>query len=397
MVKKKLKILYIVAPNFGNTFNGQGVRVLELLRGWNDPSIYLELWPISKQELDADNLWSKARENTRFVRLIWTIRLIHRIFFVRDYDIVQLYIQWWGGLLVPLVSHLIGKKSIYVMTLYGADNPSAVRAEYLGGLKVWLLKKFDGIICLTKGLADDCIKHGFRESSLIVLPNSAQDILPPPNNNKMRDRGKYLIPHDAITLIFVGSMIYRKGLDVLVKTFCKLAAQYPDLWLLLVGPQNAKQNPTVNEQYVEEQKSMLDKCGAAKQVIWTGLVNSPHEMSKLYALSDIFVFPTRAEGQGNVIVEAMDHRLPVVVTRLDGITDMMVEDGINGYLVEKENLDGFVSAVGRLINDADLRSSFGEQGSKIIKANFSFSAYCKRLKDYYLDILGGANLPGGKK
>lgn len=394
MATKKIKVLHIVAPNFGSSFSGQGLRTLELLRDWHDPLIDLEPYGSALNQEIGTNLWMSSRKNTRIIRLFWSVRVLCRIFFIRDYDIIQLYVQWWGGLLVPLICHLAGKKCIYIMTLQGADNPSAVKLEFLGNLKIWLLKKFDGIICLTNGLANDCIKHGFKESSLIILPNSAQSILPPPDNNKIRDRIKYAIPNDAMVMIFVGSIIFRKGIDILVKIFCELAVRYSDIWILLVGPQTSKQNPTVKDQYVADQKKVLNDSGLFKRVIWTGLVNSPHELSKLYAMSDIFVFPTRAEGQGNVIVEAMDHKLPVVTTRLEGITDMMVEDCVSGYLVEKEDLKEFVSAVERLINNANLRVTFGDQGFEIIKANFSFESYCKRLRGYYLEILGGTDLPG---
>ena len=76
-------------------------------------------------------------------------------------------------------------------------------------------------------------------------------------------------------------------------------------------------------------------------------------IGKLLSGSRFFFFPTRSEGQGIVILLAMSYGIPVVTTNLGGITDMMMTSNNIGYLVEMNDLEGFVYATKNILNNRE--------------------------------------------
>ena len=79
------------------------------------------------------------------------------------------------------------------------------------------------------------------------------------------------------------------------------------------------------------------------------------------AISDIFCLPSYREGFGTVVIEAAAMCLPVVATRIYGLTDAII-DGVTGLLVEPKNMTQLTEALERLIFDAPLRTYLQQQG-----------------------------------
>lgn len=309
----------------------------------------------------------------------------------KSYDLVHVHTLWWGGLLTPLVARFLGKKAIYHMTLLGSDTPGAVASQPLGWLKLWLFKQYHGVIGLAPALVDDCHQQGFS-SNLIVIPGYLTFELPSLADVKIRReyaRQKFGIPEQAQVLLFVGSVISRKGADLLVDVFIQLASERPDLWLLFVGARNHTENPRLDEKFVTLQQARLERAGLDGRVVWTGLVRDETELIDTYLASDLFVFPTRAEGMPNVVIEAMGCGLPVICSYLPGITNVMVIPEKTGVLVDVDDVEGFVNAVKRLLNDPVLCQNMGTAGRNRAVVEFGFDTYCHRLAAFYRQIMNG--------
>lgn len=381
-----LRVIHVVAPAFGYTFSGPTRRMLRLFQEWSVPEIEFAVWGTDYFGLATEDrkLWSKPVRHTRKVRMLWSLRLIWMLFrHRRDYDLVHVHTLWIGGLLVPLVTRLLGKKAIYHMTLLGSDNPSAVRAQSLGRIKLDLLKKYDGLIGLTPALIHDCEQNRYK-AKLVTLPNPLsfhEDF----NEAVLRTKARsgLGIPSNADVLLYAGSVIARKGVDILVEMFIRLAEKRPNLWLLVLGPYTKLENPRLDENFPAALQQSLTQACLSKRVIWAGLVRDEMALVSKYVASDVFVFPTRAEGQGNVILEAMGCGLPVVCSHLPGVTDVMVVPNDTGYLVDVDDLDGFIAATTRLLDNPTLCHKMGEAGRKRAVADFGFEAYCHKLAGFY--------------
>lgn len=395
-----LRVIHVVYPSFGYTFSGTTKHILRLLREWQVQDITLTVWGSDYLERCSDGdhppFWNGALRHTRGVRLRWALQLFWMLILRRrHYDLLHVHVLWWGGLLAPLVARLLDRKAIYHMTLLGSDTPGSLVSQSLGHLKLALFKQYHGVIGLTPALIEDCRQHGV-ESELLVLPGFL--VFDPPSvpNPARRERARQRlgIPSEARVLLFVGSIIRRKGVDLLVDLFTQLANERPDLWLMLVGAHTHAENPRLDEEFVADQQDKLGRAGLNGRVVWTGLVRDEGDLIDAYLASDAFVFPTRAEGQGYVILEAMGCGLPVVCSHLPGVTDVMVIHSETGYLVQPDDLEGFVTATSRLLDDPELRQRMGMAGYKRAVEEFGFDVYCRRLADFYRTVAATGRVKG---
>jgi len=393
-----LRVVHVVYPSFGYTFSGTTKHILRLLREWQVQDIQLTVWGSDYLErcTDSDDppFWNGVLRHTRSVRLRWAFQLLWMLIRRRQhYDLIHVHVLWWGGLLAPLVARLLGKKAIYHMTLLGSDTPGSLVSQSLGSLKLALFKQYHGAVGLTPALVDDCRRHGL-ESEFLVLPGFL--VFDPPSlpdlARRQHVRQQWGIPGHAQVLLFVGSIIRRKGVDLLVDLFTQLASKQPDLWLMLVGAYTRAENPRLDEEFVASQQDKLVRAGLNGRVIWTGLVRDEDKLVDAYLASDAFIFPTRAEGQGYVILEAMGCGLPVVCSYLPGVTDVMVVHNKTGYLVKPDDLEGFVTATTKLLDDPELRERMGMAGYKRAISEFGFDAYCRRLADFYRTVAAGGQV-----
>lgn len=158
------------------------------------------------------------------------------------------------------------------------------------------------------------------------------------------DITKYLAKkehYDARQLIYVGSLIERKGLDLLLPAFAKAS---DDLRLVIVGEGQEKQ----------ALKEQIEKLQITERVVFMGYVEG-EALRKLYHDSDVFILPTREDCFGLVILEAMCASLPVISSKYaDGAKDLLLP-GENGYIVDPEDTDAFADTIEQIFLEGKLQ------------------------------------------
>lgn len=136
-------------------------------------------------------------------------------------------------------------------------------------------------------------------------------------------------------LLFVGRLDYEiKGLGLLIKSLKKLKELVPDFTLTVVGDGNGKER-FLKEAIEAEVIDNIKMIGATTQVI------------RYYNNSSICIVPSTQEGFGLVVTEAMECGLPVISYKTEGPSEI-IEDGINGFLVEKFDTDAFALRIAEL-------------------------------------------------
>lgn len=174
------------------------------------------------------------------------------------------------------------------------------------------------------------------------------------------DIQKYLAKKDsyqARQLIYVGSLIQRKGLDLLLPA---LAQTSEDIRLVIVG--EGQEKPLLEQQ--------MKKLNLTERVEFKGYVEG-EALRRLYMESDAFILPTREDCFGLVLLEAMCASLPVISSKYaDGARDL-IEEGKNGYIVDPEDTDAFAKTIERLFSEGRLAKmgSYSYQKAQ----EFSFS------------------------
>lgn len=137
-------------------------------------------------------------------------------------------------------------------------------------------------------------------------------------------------------IISMGRLTSQKGFDILLSAFKKIAAQYQDWQLIILGKGELR----------SELENLRDNLGLTEQVIFPGIFSNPFPLLKQ---SKIFVLSSRFEGFGNVLIEAMACGLPVISTDCPSGPREIICDGVDGILVPTEDASALAVAMEHLI------------------------------------------------
>jgi phosphatidylinositol alpha-mannosyltransferase len=173
-------------------------------------------------------------------------------------------------------------------------------------------------------------------------------------------------------LLFVGRLEPRKGFPVAVRAFGRVARDYPDTWLVVVG--DGADRDAVQE---------LD-AGARARVLMLGRV-SQEALPTYHRAADIFLAPAiGSESFGIVLVEAMAAGLPVLASDIPGYREVM-RHGQEGLLVPPDDPVRLAGAMRRLLDDPAYAASLGENGA-LRAREFDWEAIVHQLEDEYAEL-----------
>jgi len=197
-------------------------------------------------------------------------------------------------------------------------------------------------------------------------------------------RNQLKIPPEAIVLLGVGRMVYKKGFDTIIQAMPMVSSAH----LVLIGEGGQR----------AEWEALAQKLGVDKRVHFVGNVPR-HEILTWYNLADIFVMPSvkrPADGLNVCVVDAMACGKPVVATNIAG-NPLVVRDGDNGFLVPEQRPELLAAALNRLIADPQLRQRFGERSRERVVEEFSWKSLARRYGKLFEDVIsaGAVYKPGG--
>jgi glycosyltransferase involved in cell wall biosynthesis len=180
----------------------------------------------------------------------------------------------------------------------------------------------------------------------------------------------------AMVIGFVGRLERDKGISELLEIWERLKDEYPNIYLLLVGPWDMVKMTGEGL----EIKKIFDNDN---RVVQSGFVE---DVAPYYTLMDILLFPSHREGFPNVPMEAVAMEVPVVASNVVGCVDAVV-NGETGFLVPKGDVDAFIDAVIKLLNDTALRRKFGKAGRERCIREFSPQPIWEALIAEYMRLL----------
>lgn len=307
----------------------------------------------------------------------------------KEVDLFHFHVLWWGSLIAALEAKLLGIPTIYESVLLGADNPGAISSEQLGSLKLRLFHCFSKILAISQTIADDFLNHAFQENNVSVIMNCVDlDLFTPPKNNaeKVSLRNTFPIDEASKVLLFVGSVSERKGLEILLKSLKRLCGDYSGLVLLVVGPKDASENPSISPEYTRQIEDLINSLSDQVKIEFRGIMHDPLELSKIYRIADIFVFPSRQEGLGNVVLEAMASGLPVVSSDLPVLKNV-IRPGENGLVFPVGDVISLKENLQLLLSDSALCEKMGANAKYLVNQQHSFTEWQSRITKLYQDLI----------
>lgn len=233
----------------------------------------------------------------------------------------------------------------------------------------------DLALACSRAVRDQRIRiHGIAPSRVRVLYNGL-DLAEFDGLAGSRGPGEGIPAESNETVLcFVGRLVPQKGLDLLFRGL-GLLEQVPPWKVLLVG------------QGVEEPRlrAMAADLGLRDRVLFVG-PKAWREIPAILTGCDLFVHPSRREGLGLSIVEAMAARLPVVATSVGGIPEV-VTHGKTGMLVPPENPAALADAISHMIQHPDERRRMGRNGREFVEENFDINKIARQLEEIYEELV----------
>lgn len=194
-------------------------------------------------------------------------------------------------------------------------------------------------------------------------------------------RRKLNLAPDERVLVSVSRLSKEKNINFLLEALATLADDgNPSFRLLLIGDGNER------ERLVKRAEEM----GLGERVDCVGAV-APEDMAAWYHLGDLFVFASRSETQGMVILEAMAAGLPVVAVRSSGIDDV-VQQGQTGFKTA-EDRQAWAARVRELLEDDALRSRLADRARELA-ARHAIDPFAARVHDFYAQLLAARGQDG---
>ena len=228
-------------------------------------------------------------------------------------------------------------------------------------------------VAISPAVAEQLAEAGVPGDRIITI-NSAVDpesLMPKAGRDATR-LAESAAP-DALVLLTVGSLVRRKGHDVLLAALAGLHTdgQRPLLWIAGDGPERAS---------LEKQAAEL---GLQGQVHFLGRRS---DVPDLLAACDAFVLPSRREALGVAALEAMAAGRPVVASRVGGLAQAVVHDR-TGLLVPADQPEALTEALARLLRDQELRDRLGAAGPSRVAEGFLAEQMVHAYEKLYREVL----------
>jgi glycogen(starch) synthase len=259
-------------------------------------------------------------------------------------------------------------KAPYIVSLRGGDVPGfrpydfAFYHRMVAPLlhRVW--RHAGAVVANSHGLAD--LARAFdRRVPIEVIPNGV-------------DTTRYQGPENRNwtfpKMLWVGRLVYQKGLDVLVEALGDLKSLPWELTLIGDGPIRA----TLEQQALQK--------GIADRIFFTGWLDR-EEMDRFYHEANLFVFPSRHEGMPNALLEAMACGLPVIASRIAGNEELVIP-GETGLLVPPQDSGALRKALETLLTAPENRKKMGIAARQRVETHYTWEQVARQYFTLLQDV-----------
>lgn len=237
-------------------------------------------------------------------------------------------------------------------------------------------RRADAVIAISNNIGSMIASHhGLDEKKVKVCPLGIRVPAGLPAGAKNNGR----------TVLFVGRLEKRKGVDALFKAIPDVVEKVPGVSFDIVGSDT---QTTTGGSYKNCLLDTLDKK-YHENVKFVGYVDEDR-LNAYYRDCDVFVAPSLYESFGLIYLEAMARGKPVIGCRAGGVPEV-VRDGETGLLVEPDDPAGLSKAMVRLLEDDGYRANMGAHGRELVESHFTVKAMCENTLAVYRSVLNDPN------
>lgn len=342
-----------------------------------DPALPLvseiEGTPVRRVPVDVSSRLSKLSAAVQTVRFFLAAR--------HTFDIVHLHGFSQKSVLIVLLARMFGKRIILTIHTAGSDEAQAAREA--GWAAFWAYRQADLYLAISSRIAHNYLAAGLPKSKLRRAPNGldVERFHPPSRQERQVARlGLQPLSDDLCWILFVGFFSREKGPDVLFDAWLRLRDMgAPPSGLLFVGATDSAYHE-VDKTLAAAITARATELGVSDRLRFTGPMAN---VEAAYHAADVFVMPSSREAFGMVLVEAMASGLPVVASRIDHVTDEIVDDGVTGHLVPANDPAALAEALMLVLRAPAEAQRLGADAREAVVNRYSLEAARQRWIEAY--------------
>jgi 1,2-diacylglycerol 3-alpha-glucosyltransferase len=305
----------------------------------------------------------------------------------KDFDLVHIQ--------TPFVAHYAGVALAEMLGVPRVATYHTFFEEYLyyyvrfmpRRLMRWAARRFsvaqcndlDAIVVPSRAMRETLEGYGVRKPMHVIPTGIDHAQLGAGDGTRFRHR--YGIEEDRPVMVHVGRIAHEKNIDFLLEVMAAVHAQMPEAVMIIAGEGPALQHL----------KSKAASMGLAESILFVGYLDRRNALLDCYLAGDVFVFSSRTETQGLVLLEAMSLGVPVISTAVMGTRDVLV-DG-RGALIASEQVQDFAAKVLRVLNDPAMKRDLSERAVAFAR-EWSAPAQALKLLNLYGAIAQGRDTAG---
>lgn len=286
---------------------------------------------------------------------------------------------------IPLLQEL-RRMEIPVLYAVTVAPPKTAKRKWLSlsqRREIKLFNLLDCIVTNNEPLRDFVRDMGIR-TRVEIIPNGVdlQRFHPAADaNERQAVRDSLGISAEDTMITTVGGVMPRKGSDLLLAAWARLAADYPRVHLVFIGPRKDLEQRGLKS-FAGRLETLMRQSGSPERVHFTGLCDT---VPGYMRATDIFVLPSEREGMPNAVLEAMASRVPVVITPFKGLSGDL---GVPGeqFLLSNRNAVDLSSTLKRLLDEPDLASALGKRGQEWITQTMNIDKSLDRYANLYHEL-----------
>lgn len=343
-------------------------------------------------KFDAKNPSKELNENAEILRLGRVTSRRYGIFFKkityifqawqeaerqhkkRRFDLIWVVMASYGGVAALLfkMNHPTIKM---LLTIQEGDSEAHLKYGKFGMVGIFgkmLMRSAEYIQVISSYLRDFSIRQG-ATAPIEVVPNGVDEKLfaTEYRDTEIRSLRGYLGIKEEYVAVTTSRLVHKNSVDILIDAVSKFKEKRQNIKCLIIGegPERKKL------------ESQVKKLALEHNVIFLGHIQQ-NDLPLYFAISDMFIRPSRSEGLGNSFLEAMSAGVPVIGTPVGGIVDFL-KDGETGFVADPENSDSVAFKMHEILSDPARTGKIVRKAQELVRRSYSWEIVAKMMRNIF--------------
>lgn len=350
----KVRVLAMHSPGSKNFENWDGMEIFR-------PQYLFEKWEILQEEGGGlPEVWKRNKFSRLVIIPFILVHAINVIRCARGYDVI--HANWTLSASIARITQIFHRKPVFA-TIQGSDIFQATEIPFVSKVSCITLNRVNKVFALSHSIYEKLISIGVQPLKIHIIPNGV-DVNKFYTGDSKRDQ----------IILFVGSLIERKGPINLLQAYEGIIDKFPSSKLIYIGDGPLK----IGLQEMVVMKRLFSNVAL--------LGDQPQEVvSRWMRIAKIFVLPSIEEGLGVVLLEALASGTPCVASNVGGIPDVVTPDV--GILVPPKAPVLLQNALIELLIDEKKWISFSTQARIRAEKVFNWDVVISSITPYYEEFL----------